>query len=82
MPRRRLAPPPGLVADPLLAALAPHFEPTRVLAPHPGGLRLRAQRHAADGAVHAHALVFAAGLEALTVAVDHAVMLAASSRHI
>lgn len=82
VPRQRLAPPFGLIAYPLLAALAPHFDPARSLAPDARRLRLRAQRHAADGAVHAHALVLAAGLEALPAAVDHAVVLAACSHHI
>lgn len=82
MPRQRLAPPFGLIAYPLLAALAPHFDPAWSLAPDAWRLRLCAQRHAADGPVHAHTLVFTAGLEALPAAVDHAVVLAACSHHI
>lgn len=82
VPRRRLASPFRLVADPLLAALTRDFDPARGLAPNARGLRLRAQPHAADGAVHAHALVLAAGREALAVAVDDAVVLAARPRHI
>lgn len=82
MPWRRLASSPGFVADPLLAALSPDLDPARALAPHPGRLGLRAQGHAADGAVHAHALVFTAGLEALPVAVDDAIVLAARPHHV
>lgn len=82
MPRCRLAPPSGLIADPLLAALTRDFDPAWRLAPHAWRLWLRAQGHAADGAVHAHALVFTAGLEALPITVDHAVVLAACSRNI
>lgn len=82
VPRQRLAPPLGLVTYPLLAALAPHLDPPRVLAPDARRLRLAAQGHAADGAVDAHALVLAAGLEALATAVDDAVVLAARSHHV
>lgn len=82
MSRRRLASSLGFVADPLLAAHSPHFDPPWALAPHPGRLGLGAQRHAADGTVHTHTLVFAAGLEALPVTVDHAVVLAAGSHHV
>lgn len=82
MSRCGLATPFGLVTDPLLTALAPDFDAPWVLAPHPGRLRLGAQRHAANGPVHAHALVFTAGLEALPVVVDHAIVLTASSHHI
>lgn len=82
VPRRRLASPPWLVTDPLLAALPRDFDPAWRLAPHARGLRLCAQPHAADGAVHAHALVLAARREALPIAVDDAVMFAARSRHI
>lgn len=82
VPWQRLAPPFGLITYPLLAALAPHLDPARCLAPDARRLRLCAQRHAADGAVHAHALVFTAGLEALPAAVDHAVVLAACSHHV
>lgn len=82
MPRRRLASPPRLVADPLVAAAPRDLDPERRPAPDAGGPRLRAQPHAADGAVHAHALVLAAGREALAVAVDDAVVLAARPRHV
>lgn len=82
VPRQRLARPLGLVAYPLLAALSPHFDPPRILAPDTRRLRLAAQRHAADGAVDAHALVLAAGLEALAAAVDDAVVLAAGAHHV
>lgn len=74
--RRCLAPPSGLIADPLLAALSRDFDPPGRLAPHARRLRLCAQPHAADGAVHANTLVLAAGREALAVAVDDAVVLA------
>lgn len=82
MSRRRLASPLRLVADPLLAALPRDFDPARCLAPHARGLRLGAQAHAANGAVHAHTLVLAARREALSVTVDDAVMFAAGSRHV
>lgn len=82
VPRRRLASPLRLIADPLLAALPRDFDPARCLAPHARGLRLGAQAHAANGAVHAHALVLAVRREALPVAVDDAVMFAAGSRHV
>lgn len=80
--RGRLAASLGLVTDPLLAALPPDFDPAGGLAPHPGGLGLQAQPHAADGPVHTHTLVFTAGLEALAVTVDHTVVLAARSHHV
>lgn len=82
VPRRRLASLPWLVTDPLLAALPRDFDPAWCLAPHARGLRLCAQTHAANGAVHAHALVLAARREALPIAVDDAVVFAARSRHI
>lgn len=75
----RLAPPPGLVTDPRFAALARDLHPARCLAPHPGWQRLIAQAQAADGTVHAQALVLAVGLEALAIAVDDAVILAPSA---
>lgn len=79
---RGLAPSFGLITDPLLTALPPDFDPAWVLAPHPRRLGLCAKRHTADGAVHTHTLVFTAGLEALPVTVDHAIMFAARSHHI
>lgn len=82
VPRRRLASLPWLVTDPPLAALPRDFDPAWRLAPHARRLRLCAQTHATNGAVHAHALVLAARREALPVAVDDAVVFAARSRHI
>jgi len=82
VPRGRLARPPGLVADPSLAALPAHLDPPGGLAPDARRLGLGAQRHAADGAIHAHALVLTAGLEALAVAVDDTVVLAARAHHV
>lgn len=78
----RLAPSFGFITDPLLTALSPDFDLAWGLAPHPRRLGLRAQRYTANGAVHAHTLVFTAGLEALPVAVDHTVVLTACSHHI
>lgn len=80
--RRRLAPSPGFIADPLLTAFSPDFDPAWRVAPHPGRLGLCAQRHAADGPVYTHTLIFTAGLEALPVTVDHTIMLTAWSHHI
>lgn len=82
VPRRRLARSFGFITDPFLTALSPDFDPAWGLAPHPRRLGLGAQRHTADGAVHAYTLVFTAGLEALPITVDHAVVLAACSHHI
>lgn len=80
--RRRLAPSFGFITDPLLTALPLDFDPAWGLAPHTRGLGLRAHRHTADGTVHTHTLVFAAGLEVLPVSVDHAIVLAACSHHV
>lgn len=82
VPRRRFASSFGLITDPLLAALSPDFDPAWGLAPHPRRLGLCAQRNTANGTVHTHALVFAAGLEALPITVDHTIMLTACSHHI
>lgn len=82
MSGRRLAPPPGLIADPRFAALAWDLDPAWSLAPHPGWQRLIAQAQATDGTVHTQALVLAVGLEALAVAVDDAVVLAASAHQV
>lgn len=82
MSRRCLAPSFGFITDPLLTALSLDFDSAWRLAPHPWWLGLCAECHTADGAVHTHALVFTAGLEALPVTVDHAVVLAACSHHI
>ena len=82
MSQRRLAPSLRFITDPLLAALSSNFDPTWVLAPDSGRLELCAPRHTTDGTVHAHTLVLTAGPEALTVTVEHAVILAACSHHI
>ena len=74
-----LAPPPGLIADPRLAALPRDLDPARGLAPHPGWQGLIAQTQAADGAIHAEALVFAVGLKALAIAVNYTVVLTTSA---
>lgn len=72
----------GLVADPLLAASAGNLNPPRGLAPHSGRLVLGAQPHTADGAIHTQTLVFTAGLEALSITIDHTIMLTACANHI
>lgn len=69
-----------VVADPLLAALARHFDQPGVGAAQRGqGELLRAQRNAAHRPVDASALVLAVGLEALSVLVDPAVVLTRSA---
>lgn len=82
MSQRCLAPSPGLVTDPLLAALSPDFDSSWGLAPNTGRLRLCAQPHTANSTVNTHALVFTVGLETLPVTVDHAIVLAADSHHV
>lgn len=82
VPGGGLTRPSGLVADPLLTAATRELDAPRGLAPNQWRLRVGAQRHAADGSVHAQAVVFAAGLEALAVAVDNAVVLTAGSHHV
>ena len=77
-----LAPPPGLITDPLLAAAPRELDPAGRLTPHPRGLGLVAERHATNGAIYANTLVLAVGLEALAVAVDNTIMLTASANHI
>lgn len=69
-----------VVADPLLAALAWHFDQPGVGAAQRGqGELLRAQRNAAHRPVDASALVLAVGLETLSVLVDPAVVLTRST---
>lgn len=82
MSRRRLASSSRFIADPLLTALSVNCDPPWSLAPNPWRLRLHAQPNTANGTIHTHALVFTAWHEALPVTVDHAVVLAACSRHI
>ena len=82
MPGVCLARLPGLVTDPLLTASALQFDPPGRLAPHPGRLGVCAERHTTDGAVYTQTAVLTAGLEALTVAVDHSVVLAACAHHV
>lgn len=74
-----LAPPPGLVTDPQLAAAAGDFNSPWVLAPDPGGLRLITQRDTSDRPINTQTLVFAIGLKALAVAIDHTIVLTASA---
>ncbi len=69
-----------IVADPFLAALAWHFDQPGVGAAQRGqGELLRAKRNAAYCPVDASALVLAVGLEALSILVDPAVVLAWSA---
>lgn len=82
MPGRGLSNLPGLVADPQLAAAVPQLDPPGRRAPNPRGLGFGTEGHAADGSVHTQALVFTAGLEALSVPVDHTVVLAACAHHV
>lgn len=77
--RSCLAPPPGLVTDPQLAAAAGDFNSPWVLAPDPGGLRLITQRDTSDRPINTQTLVFAIGLKALAVAIDHTIVLTASA---
>lgn len=74
-----LAPPSGFITDPQLTALAVDFNPLRVLAPNPGRLRLIAQRHTPDRPVHTKTLIFAVGLKALSIAINHTIVLTASA---
>lgn len=70
----------AVVAHPLLAALARHLHQAGVGAAQVGqGELLRAERDAAHRPVDARALVFAVGLEALSVLVDPAAVLAGSA---
>lgn len=77
-----LAPPPGLITDPLLTAAAGDFNSLWVLAPNPGGLRLITQRDTSDHPIHTQTLVFAIGLEALAIVKDHTIVLTASALQI
>lgn len=72
----------GVVADPGLAALTSDGDAARRAAPDAGRRQAGAQRHTADGSVHTHAGVLAAGLEALAVVVDDTVILAACADHV
>lgn len=76
---RCLAPPPGLITDPQLTAAAGDLNSLWVLAPDPGGLRLITQRHTSNRPIDTHTLVFAIGLKALAVAIDHTIVLTASA---
>lgn len=69
-----------IIADPFFAALAWHFDQPGVGAAQRGqGELLRAKRDAAHCPIDASALVLAVGLEALSVLVDPAVVLARSA---
>lgn len=76
---RCLAPPPGLVTDPQLTAASRDLNSLWVLAPDPGGLRLITQRHTSNRPIYTQTLVFAIGLKALAVAIDHTIVLTASA---
>lgn len=82
MPGGCLARLPGLVTDPLLTASARQFDQPGRLTPHPGWMGVRAERHTTDGAVYTQTAVLTAGLEALSVPVDHSVVLAACAHHV
>lgn len=70
----------SIIADPFLTALAWHFNQPGVGAAQRGqGELLRAKRNAAYCPVDASALVLAVGLEALSILVDPAVVLAWSA---
>lgn len=70
----------AIITHPLFAALACYFDQPWVGTAQVGqGELLRAQRHAAHRPVDACALVFTVGLEALSVLVDPAVVLAGSA---
>ena len=77
-----LAGPLGVITDPCLTALPWDGDTPRSLAPNTGWRQVRARRHAADGTIHTKAGVFAAGLEALAIAVDDTIILTASANHI
>lgn len=70
---RRLPDPPGVVADPLLAALACHLNLLWVRAPDERGARIYTHRDTAHSPINARAVVLAAGLEGISVPVPDAI---------